>query len=202
MIFSNSINQQKTNLYEKYERPAIYFLYFSYRFARPYPTVRSGGLFDDSIMQKLNLPEYDFRIQKREKGLQIFDPLRKKFIALTPEEWVRQNFIQYLVQEKKYPVSLMAVESGLKYHGLRKRSDIRVFDKAGNVWMIVECKKPDVKISQETFDQVATYNMAHKTRTRYLAVTNGLDHYCCETRAHTDYEHSAYLFLRDFPEYK
>lgn len=146
---------------------------------------------------KLNLPEYNFRIRKTEKGLQIFDSLRKKFLVLTPEEWVRQNFIQYLIEEKKYPASLIAIETGLKYNKLQKRSDITVHDRKGNVWMIIECKKPDVKISQDTFDQVATYNMSHKVKTRFLAVTNGLKHYCCEL----DYEQENYSFLKDFPEF-
>ena len=103
-------------------------------------------------MTKLNLPEYNFQIQKTAKGIQIFDSIRKKFVTLTPEEWVRQNFIQYLIEEKKYPVSLIAVETGLKYNRLKKRSDISVYDRKGAVWMIIECKAPEVKISQETFN--------------------------------------------------
>src|ERR1051326_6762001 len=148
-------------------------------------------------MIKLNLPEYNFRIQKTERGLQIFDPFRKKFVALTPEEWVRHNFIRYLVEEKKYPVSLIAVEAGLKYNKLQKRSDIKIHDRKGNVWMIVECKEPNVKITQDTFNQVAVYNMSHKIKTQFLAVTNGLKHYCCEL----NYEQENYSFLKDFPEY-
>ena len=149
-------------------------------------------------MTKLNLPEYNFRIRKTEKGLQIFDSLRKKFFVLTPEEWVRQHFIQYLIEEKKYPASLIAVETGLKYNKLQKRSDITVHDRKGNVWMIIECKKPEVKISQETFNQIAVYNMSQKTKTKFLSVTNGLKHYCCEL----DYEQGNYSFIKDFPEYK
>ncbi|MBI3500198.1 MAG: type I restriction enzyme HsdR N-terminal domain-containing protein [Bacteroidetes bacterium] len=149
-------------------------------------------------MLKLNLPEYSFRIRQGEKGNQIFDAIRKKFVALTPEEWVRQNFIQYLIEEKKYPASLIAVETGLKYNKLQKRSDIKIHNRKGNVWMIVECKKPDVKISQETFNQVAVYNISNKLRTKFLAVTNGLKHYCCEM----NYEQGKHLFLKDFPEYK
>ena len=148
-------------------------------------------------MVKLNLSEYKFRIQKSEKGIQIFDPIRKKFVVLTPEEWVRQNFIQYLIEEKKYPVSLIAVESGLKYNRLKKRSDITVYDRNGKVWMIIECKAPEVKISQDTFDQAATYNMSGKTKTRFLGVTNGLKHYCCEI----DHRGDKYNFLKDFPEF-
>src|ERR1035437_936674 len=139
-----------------------------------------------SDMVKLNLPEYKFRIQKSEKETRIFDSIRKKFIVLTPEEWVRQNFIHYIIEEKKYPVSLIAVETGLKYNRLKKRSDIIIYDRKGNVWMIIECKAPEVKISQDTFDQVATYNMSQKKNsdakglhrgpsvqaTKFLAVTN------------------------------
>ena len=148
-------------------------------------------------MIKLNLPEYSFRFQKSEKGLQIFDSLRKKFLVLTPEEWVRQNFIEYLIQEKKYPASLIAIETGLKYNKLQKRSDITVHDRKGNVWMIIECKAPEIKLSQETFNQAATYNIANKTKTKYLAITNGLKHYCCEM----NYEQEKYTFLKDFPLY-
>ena len=148
-------------------------------------------------MTKLNLPEYNFQIQKTAKGIQIFDSIRKKFVTLTPEEWVRQNFIQYLIEEKKYPVSLIAVETGLKYNRLKKRSDISVYDRKGAVWMIIESKAPEVKISQETFNQVATYNMSGRTRTKFLAVTNGIKHYCCEMM----YEQSKYAFLKDFPSF-
>jgi len=148
-------------------------------------------------MVKLNLPEYQFRIQKSEKGIRIFDSIRKKLIALTPEEWVRQNFIRYIIEEKKYPASLIAVETGLKYNRLKKRSDIAVYDKNGKVWMIIECKAPEVKISQDTFQQVAVYNMSGKAKTKFLAVTNGLKHYCCEL----NYEQNKYDFLKDFPEF-
>ena len=148
-------------------------------------------------MIRLNLPEYKFRVQNTEEGVRIFDLIRKKFIILTPEEWVRQNFIQYIIKEKKYPSSLVAVETGLKYNRLKKRSDITVYDKKGMVWMIIECKAPEVKISQDTFRQVAVYNMSGRSKTRFLAVTNGLRHYCCEM----NYEKEKYEFLKDFPEF-
>ncbi len=152
-------------------------------------------------MVKLNLPEYNFRIQNSEKGPQIFDLIRKKFVVLTPEEWVRQNFIQYLIEEKKYPASLIAVETGLKYNKLQKRSDIAVYNRKGEVWMLIECKAPDVKISQETFNQVATYNMASKKNTLFLAVTNGLKHYCCQMQSESTNEEMKYMFLKDFPSF-
>jgi hypothetical protein len=144
----------------------------------------------------LNLPEYSFRIRKKGKNLEIFDFIRKKFVTLTPEEWVRQNFIRYLIEEKKYSPSRISIETSLKYSRLHKRSDITIYDKNGNPWMIIECKNPSVAISQKTFNQVAIYNMSQKTRAKYLTVTNGLIHYCCEMH----YESGSYLFVKDLPE--
>lgn len=148
-------------------------------------------------MLKLNLPEYKFRIQDSDRGIQIFDSIRKKFVVYTPEEWVRQNFIQYLIIEKKYPSSLIAVETGLKYNRLKKRSDITVYDKNGKIWMIIECKSPEITLSQDTFNQAAIYNVSGKTKTRFLAITNGLKHYCCQM----NYEQNKYAFLKDFPPF-
>lgn len=155
-------------------------------------------------MVKLNLPDYSFRIQESDKGIHIFDAIRKKFVALTPEEWVRQHFIRYLIEEKKYPSSLIAVETGLTYNKLKKRCDITIHNRKGEAWMLIECKAPEIKISQETFNQVATYNMAGKNTTLYLAVTNGLNHYCCilETAVNPDGSiNSNYRFLKDFPAF-
>lgn len=155
-------------------------------------------------MVKLNLPPYNFRIRKSDKGMQIFDLIRKKFVALTPEEWVRQHFIRYLIEEKGYPATLMTVETGLTYNKLKKRCDITVHNRKGEAWMLIECKAPEVKISQETFDQVATYNMAGKKTTLYLAVTNGLAHYCCKLETTTGPDGSTfsnYRFLNDFPAF-
>lgn len=148
-------------------------------------------------MIKLNLPEFSFQIKKTEKGVFIFDTLRKKWIVLTPEEWVRQNFIRYLIEIKDYPLSLLAIESGLKYNNLKKRSDIIVYDRKGKIWMIVECKKPDVKISQGVFNQIAVYNASNKTKAKYLAVTNGLNHYCCEYEE----DNNKYIFIKDLPNF-
>lgn len=149
-------------------------------------------------MLRLNLPEYTFRLQKSEKGTLIFDALRKKFVVLTPEEWVRQNFIRYLIEEKKYPASLIAIESGLKYNRLSKRCDITVYNRKGEKYMLVECKAPEVKISQDTFNQVAAYNKGGNGNTRFLAVTNGLKHYCCEL---LDGDETGYRFLKGFPDF-
>jgi len=147
-------------------------------------------------MEKLNLPQYDFRIRKKEHKLEIFDTFRKKFVALTPEEWVRQNFLMYLVKEKDYPASLISVEAGLKLYNRIKRTDIVVYNNNAKPVLIVECKAPDVPISQKTFDQIARYNMVLKVN--YLIVTNGLNHYCC----HLDYENNTIKYLKDIPDYK
>lgn len=146
-------------------------------------------------MQELNLPKYQFKIKEAGGKIQIFDAFRKKYVVLTPEEWVRQNFLNYLVTEKKYAASLIALEAGLKYNELLKRADILIYDKQGNPFLLVECKAPEVKISQDTFDQVARYNMTFKVT--YLVVTNGLDHFCCKM----DYSNNSYQFLEEIPSF-
>lgn len=146
-------------------------------------------------MQPLNLPIYTFRIREAGEREEIFDETRKKFVALTPEEWVRQHFVEYLVAGKKVPRSHIVVEAAFKLYGLVKRSDIMVSDRKGEPVLLVECKAPHVNISQKTFDQVARYNMA--LRVQYLAVTNGLNHYCCII----DHSSSSYRFLKDIPDY-
>jgi type I site-specific restriction endonuclease len=146
-------------------------------------------------MQELNLPKYQFRFKEAAEKIHIFDAFRKKYVLLTPEEWVRQNFLQYLVTEKKYPLSLIAVEAGLKYNQMQKRADVLVYDKQGQPFLLVECKAPEVKISQDTFDQVARYNMIFKVN--YLVVTNGLDHFCCKM----DYSDNSYRFLAEIPAF-
>ena len=122
--------------------------------------------------------------------------LRKKNVVLTPEEWVRQNYIQYLIVEKKYPKSLIAIEKQLKINNLNKRTDILIFDKNGKTNIIIECKAPNVKITQETFDQIARYNLG--LNANYLIVTNGLQHYYCKM----DHQLKKYNFLSDIPDYK
>ena len=125
-------------------------------------------------MQKLNLPIYSIKLKKEENKTLVFDPIRKKHIVLTPEEWVRQNFIQFLIEEKNYPASLMAVEMGIDLLNTKKRCDIVLYNTKGLPHMIVECKAPSIKISQDTFDQIARYNMTLKTE--LIVVTNGLKH--------------------------
>jgi predicted type IV restriction endonuclease len=146
-------------------------------------------------MQKLNFPSYIFRFKNSENKVSIFDEIRKKFIILTPEEWVRQHVVQFLMVEKKYPKSLINVEKVLKVNGLRKRYDIVVYNPDGTIYILVECKAPEVKISQATFDQIARYNMTMKAQ--YLTVTNGLSHYFCQM----DFENEKYEFLRELPNY-
>ena len=147
-------------------------------------------------MQKLNLPSYSFKLKSNEKHTLIFDNLRKKYFVLTPEEWVRQHFVKFLIEEKKYPVSLIALEKQLTINNRIKRTDILIFTSDGNPDIIVECKAPQVKISQETFDQIARYNL--KLKANYLIVTNGLEHYFCKM----DFEKETYVFLKDIPNYK
>jgi hypothetical protein len=147
-------------------------------------------------LKKLNLPEYSFRIRKLNDKEQIFDEIRKRFVALTPEEWVRQNFIKYLVTEKQYPASLIAVEGALKLYKRRKRTDVVIYNNLGKPLLIVECKAPEVMINQEVFDQIVRYNMALDVK--YLILTNGINHYSCVI----DHKHQNYNFIKEFPSYK
>ncbi len=147
-------------------------------------------------MDKLNLPNYSFNIKFEGQRKLIFDSIRKKFVVLTPEEWVRQNFISYLVENKNYPKGLIAVEKKVDVNRMPQRSDIVLYNNMAIPVMIVECKAPSVKISQETFNQIARYNM--KLQVPYLVVTNGLNHYCCQI----DYEMNSFKFIPDIPDYK
>ncbi|MDD3005147.1 type I restriction enzyme HsdR N-terminal domain-containing protein [Flavobacterium sp.] len=144
-------------------------------------------------MLKLNFPPYQFRFKNSENKYAIFDEIRKKFIVLTPEEWVRQHVVHFLIYEKKYPKSWINVEKLIKINDLTKRYDLVVFNPDGSIFLLVECKAPEVTINQQTFDQIARYNLALKAT--YLMVTNGLEHYFCQM----DYENEKYQFLRDLP---
>lgn len=146
-------------------------------------------------MQNLNFPTYSFRLKNSENNTHIFDVVRKKFVVLQPEEWVRQHCIQYLIQEKNYPISLINVEKVILINGLKKRYDIVVFNPNGSLKLVVECKAPKIKISQTTFDQIARYNLTLKAP--YIMVTNGLNHYFC-TMNH-DFE--SFEFLQNLPDY-
>lgn len=147
-------------------------------------------------MQKLNFPSYTFRFKNSENKVSIFDAVRKKFIILTPEEWVRQHVVQFLLEEKKYPKSLINVEKVLLVNGLRKRYDVVVFNPDGTIFILIECKAPEVRITQAVFDQIARYNMTLEAE--FLMVTNGLNHYFCLM----DFENEKYEFLKELPNYK
>jgi hypothetical protein len=147
-------------------------------------------------MQQLNFPKYSFRFKNSENKVAIFDEIRKKFILLTPEEWVRQNTIQFILQEKKYPKSYLNVEKIIKINDLIKRYDVVVFQPNGKIFLLIECKAPEVNITQNTFDQIARYNLSLKAE--YLMVTNGLNHYFCQM----DFEKEEYIFLKELPEFR
>ncbi|MGB4742462.1 MAG: type I restriction enzyme HsdR N-terminal domain-containing protein [Flavobacteriaceae bacterium] len=146
-------------------------------------------------MQNLNFPTYSFRIKNSENNTHIFDVIRKKFVVLQPEEWVRQHCVQYLIQEKNYPISLINVEKVILINGLKKRYDIVVFNPDGSLAVVVECKAPKVQISQSVFDQIARYNLTLKAS--YLMVTNGLNHYFCTMNHHLE----SFEFLETLPNY-
>ena len=149
----------------------------------------------DMNMPQLNLPNAVLKI-KLVKGItQVFDAVRKKYLVLTSEEWVRQHFIYYLNTEKKYPLGLMGIEKIVKYNGQATRADIVLYNNTGKPNMIVECKAPEVKITQDTFDQIAKYNF--KLKVNFLVVTNGMQHFCCAM----DYENNKINFLKEIPQF-
>jgi hypothetical protein len=147
-------------------------------------------------MKRLNLPEYSLRIQQRDNKKWIFDPLRRKYVVLTPEEWVRQNFVMYLISVKGYPQSLIAVEPGLKLGRMSKRADVVIYDNKAVPLAIVECKAPEVSIDAGVFDQIIRYNMA--LNVNYIILTNGLMHYCCRL----NYDDHSCHFLENIPDYE
>jgi hypothetical protein len=148
------------------------------------------------MLQPLNLPPYPFKITDENGSLSLFDEIRKRTIIITPEEWVRQHFVQYLIRQKNYPKSLLKLEGGHKLHGKQKRSDIIAFNSAGDKVLLVECKAPGVSIDQKVFDQVARYNIVHKIG--LLAVTNGLQHFYCSI----NFEQNDYRFIEELPDYQ
>lgn len=144
-------------------------------------------------MQALNFPAYDFRFKNSENKVRIFDVIRKKFVVLQPEEWVRQHVIHHLVHDKNYPMSHINVEKQLVFNSLKKRYDVVVYNPDGSIHLLVECKSPNIPISQNVFDQIASYNL--QLEASYLMLTNGLQHYYCMM----DFQHRKYTFLRDIP---
>ena len=147
-------------------------------------------------MQDPNFPKFEYRFKNTENKVSIFDVIRKKFVILQPEEWVRQHCIHYLIVHKKYPKSLINIEKELTINGLKKRYDIVIFNPDGSIFLIVECKAPKITINQTTFDQIARYNLA--LNAEYLMVTNGINHYYCQM----DIKAEKYQFLKDIPNYK
>ena len=147
-------------------------------------------------MFRLNLPQYEIKIGEKDGKRTIFDFLRRKYVALTPEEWVRQHFTHYLVEHKGYPKGLLSNEVELRIGDKRLRCDSILYNKVAQPQMIIEYKAPTIQIQQKTFDQISAYNLLLKVD--YLIVSNGLQHYCCRM----DYEHQNYSFLKDVPDYE
>ena len=146
-------------------------------------------------MQQLNFPHFEFKFRDVNNRKEIFDPVRHKYVTLTPEEWVRQNLISYLAHVKGYPVSMIGVEKQLMLNKLSKRFDLVVFGRNANPFLLVECKAPGVEINERTFDQAARYNMLLKAE--YFLITNGMEHYTCRI----DYENKQYIFIEDIPDF-
>ena len=147
-------------------------------------------------MYRLNLPPYEIKIKENGDKRTIFDILRQKYVALTPEEWVRQHFIHYLIAHKHYPKALFANEVELRIGEKRLRCDSVLYNKELRPRMIIEYKAPTVSLTQRVFDQISVYNL--QLHVDYLIVSNGLQHYCCQM----DYAHHSYTFLRDIPDYE
>ena len=147
-------------------------------------------------MLQLNLPASQFKIKQTEKGYFIFDQFRKRYVKLTPEEWVRQHFVMFLIEHKGYPAALLAVEPQLNLHGMRKRCDAVLYDLQINPQLIIELKAPNIPITQAVFDQVAVYNS--KLKVHLFMVSNGLEHYCCRVNTET----ASYDFFEEIPEYR
>ncbi|CAN5433617.1 type I restriction enzyme HsdR N-terminal domain-containing protein [soil metagenome] len=144
-------------------------------------------------LPRLNFPQYEFRLREKESRPEVFDEVRKKWVVLTPEEWVRQHTLKWLTEEKKYPASLLAVEKSITVNGLTKRCDIVAFNRDGKPVLIVECKAHDVEILQTVFDQAARYNLT--LNVNLFLLTNGINHFCCRA----DLEQKSYIFLKELP---
>ena len=147
-------------------------------------------------MFRLNLPQYEIKIGEKNGKRTIFDFLRRKYVSLTPEEWVRQHFTHYLTDHKGYPKGLMGNEVELRVGEKRLRCDTILYNKQGQPQMIIEYKAPTIQIQQKTFDQISVYNLL--LHVDYLIVSNGLQHYCCKM----DYDSQKYLFLKEIPDYQ
>jgi len=146
-------------------------------------------------MDPLNLPTYFFRIKQGKEKKYIFDEIRHRYVLLTPEEWVRQHMVKYLVDVKHFPLVLISVEKGFRQLQRKQRYDLLIYDRSGSPLMIAECKSPSIEINQNAFDQVSRYNQKHKAR--YLLITNGRKHYCCQINL----ESRQYRFLNEIPDF-
>lgn len=146
-------------------------------------------------MKELNLPPFKYKIDKLENNTMIFDSIRKKFVILTPEEWVRQHFVNYLISYLSYPKALIKIEFRIKYNTLYKRTDILIFNSSGNPVITIECKSTKIKLSQKVIEQISVYNKVIKSP--YCIVTNGIEHICWH---YNDSE--KYKFLKAIPNYK
>lgn len=150
-----------------------------------------------SVTQPLRLPPYEANIKQQNGMVKILDILRRKFVALTPEEWVRQHFIHFLIEHKGYPATLMANEVAVTLNGMSRRCDTVVYRQEGlKPLMIVEYKRPDVEVTQRVFEQICHYNMVLEVE--WLVVSNGLKHYCCRV----DIKNNGYAFVEDIPTYE
>ena len=148
------------------------------------------------MLSPLNLPAYTFRLKEDNGQQKIWDIFRKKMVALTPEEWVRQNFLQFLIKEKQFPLGRIAVEKEININGLKRRYDAVVFDKEFQAQFLIECKAPHIKIDHKVGEQIIAYNYSLKAP--YLLLTNGLEHYCIAV----DYKNQHYKFLKEIPAYE
>ncbi len=146
-------------------------------------------------MVTLSLPPFDYKIKRLEENVLIFDIIRKKYVVLTPEEWVRQHLVHYLINVKGCSPALIAIERGIELYGLPRRFDVVVFDRSGTPWLLVECKAPSVVLSRQVFDQAFRYNITLSAP--YVAVTNGVTHFCGKID-----QRRGFVFQHDFPEFK
>ena len=147
-------------------------------------------------MLSLNLPSHPLKIVSRDNSLTVFDPIRKKYVSLTPEEWVRQNFVQFLINDKGYPPALISNEISIRLNKTAKRCDTVIYNRELKAMVLVEYKAPEVVITQKVFEQISRYNIVYKVP--YLIVSNGMMHYCC----HVDYDTQKVTFISEIPDYQ
>ncbi len=147
-------------------------------------------------MDPLNLPTYFFRIKQGKEKKYIFDEIRRRYVVLTPEEWVRQHLVKYLVHVKHFPQLLISVEKGFSQLRRKQRYDLLIYDRNGQPLMIAECKAPAMEINQNAFDQASRYNVKHKAP--YMLISNGRKHYCCQLNL----DSKQYQFLQEIPDFR